>query len=42
MRCEYCYGIMENDSRRTVLDDSGSLAILAWKCSRCDEVIEEI
>ena len=42
MRCERCHGIMMNGSSRTVLDDSGSLAITAWRCSSCDGVIEEI
>lgn len=42
MRCECCHGIMVKDSRRTVLDDSGALAISAWKCSSCEGVIEEI
>lgn len=36
MRCECCHGIMVKDSRRTVLDDSGALAISAWKCSSCE------
>jgi len=42
MRCESCHGIMMNGSSRTVLDDTGSLAITAWRCSSCDGVIEEI
>ena len=42
MGCEHCHGIMMNGSSRTVLDDSGSLAITAWRCSSCDGVIEEI
>lgn len=27
---------------RTVIDDSGSLAITAWTCADCEELIEEI
>jgi len=42
MRCEHCHGIMMNGSNRTVLDDSRSLAITAWRCASCDGVIEEI
>lgn len=42
MRCECCHGIMMNGSSRTVLDDSGTLAITAWGCSSCDGVMEEI
>ena len=40
--CRYCRGIVTGKTSRTVLDDSGSLAITAWTCSRCDGVIEEI
>jgi hypothetical protein len=28
--------------RRTVTDDSGSLAITAWTCPDCGELVEEI
>jgi RNase P subunit RPR2 len=42
MRCESCHGVIMNGRSRTVLDDSGSLAITAWKCSNCGGVIEEI
>ncbi len=27
---------------RTVIDDSGSLAITAWTCADCGELIEEL
>jgi len=40
--CQYCRGIVTGGTSRTVLDDSGSLAITAWTCSRCGGVIEEI
>ena len=43
MRCEHSQEIMMSRSSRTVVDDSGSLAITAWRCPGCDEVvIEEI
>jgi short chain dehydrogenase len=42
MRCESCHGIIMNGRSRTVLDDSGSLAITAWKCESCGGVTEEI
>ena len=42
MQCEQCHGIMIGGRSRTVLDDSGSLAVTAWRCSDCDGVIEEI
>lgn len=42
MRCEHCHGILMSVSSRTVLDDSGSLAITAWPCARCGGVTEEI
>lgn len=42
MRCESCHGIILSDSSRTVPDDSGSLAITAWKCPGCGGVIEKI
>jgi len=41
-RCECCHRIMVKDSRRTVLDDNGTLAISTWQCSGCDAVTEEI
>ena len=40
--CQYCRGIVTGETGRTVLDDSGSLAITAWTCSRCGGVIEQI
>jgi hypothetical protein len=40
--CQYCPGIVTGETGRTVLDDSGSLAITAWTCSRCGGVVEEI
>lgn len=42
LKCRYCRGIVAGRSGRTVVDDSGSLAITAWSCSRCGGVIEEI
>ena len=42
MRCECCNGIMMRRSNQTVLDDSGSLAITAWKCPRCQGIMEEL
>jgi hypothetical protein len=40
--CQYCHGMVSGETSRTVLDDSGFLAITAWTCSRCGGVIEEI
>lgn len=40
--CQYCRCIVTDEASRTVLDDSGSLAITAWTCSRCGGIIEEI
>jgi DNA-directed RNA polymerase subunit RPC12/RpoP len=40
--CQYCRGTFMGGTSRTVLDDSGSLAITAWTCARCGGVIEEI
>ncbi len=42
MRCRSCHGMMAGGKSRTVLDDSGALAITAWWCRSCDEVIEEV
>lgn len=42
VRCECCHRIMVKGSRRTVLDDNGTLAISTWQCSSCDAVTEEI
>lgn len=42
MTCNHkAHGVMSGTSR-TVLDDSGSLAITAWTCSKCGKVVEEI
>jgi len=41
VRCKSCHGIRSGGSR-TVLDDSGTLAITAWRCPGCGGVIEEI
>lgn len=35
-------GLLQQRTSRTVLDDSGSLAITAWTCSKCGGVIEKI
>jgi hypothetical protein len=42
MRCDHRNNGLEKQTSRTVLDDSGSLAITAWTCSKCGQVIEEI
>ena len=40
--CRHCYDTVMGGRGRTVLDDSGTLAITAWTCARCGGVIEEI
>lgn len=40
--CRHCYNTVIGRAGRTVLDDSGTLAITAWTCARCGGVIEEI
>jgi len=40
--CRHCYDTAMGRRGRTVLDDSGTLAITAWTCARCGGVIEEI
>ncbi len=40
--CRHCYNTVIGGKSRTVLDDSGTLAITAWTCARCGGVIEEI
>ena len=42
MRCEHCHGIMMGGRSRTVLDESDSLAITAWRCPNCNGVVEEL
>jgi hypothetical protein len=42
MRCEHCHRVTTRRSSRTVLDESGSLAITAWQCLRCHGVTEEL
>jgi hypothetical protein len=40
--CRHRSGAVASGRSRTVLDDSGSLAITAWTCTDCGELIEEI
>ena len=40
--CRNCYDTVIGGTGRTVLDDSGTLAITAWTCARCGGVIEEV
>jgi len=43
--CRHCFNTFNTvigGKGRTVLDDSGTLAITAWTCARCGGVIEEI
>jgi len=40
--CRHCYDTVTGGTSRTVLDDSGTLAITAWTCAKCGGVIEEI
>lgn len=40
--CRHCYDTVMGGKGRTVLDDSGTLAITAWICARCGRVIEEV
>ncbi len=42
MTCDHRNNGLGKQTSRTVLDDSGSLAITAWTCSKCGEVIEEV
>lgn len=40
--CRHCYDTVMSERGRTVLDDSGTLAITAWTCTTCGGVIEEV
>jgi len=40
--CRHYCNTVVGGKGRTVLDDSGTLAITAWTCARCGGVIEEI
>lgn len=40
--CDHRNNGLLNQTSRTVLDDSGSLAITAWTCLKCGGVVEEI
>lgn len=40
--CRHCYDTVMGERGRTVLDDSGTLAITAWTCATCGGVIEEV
>jgi hypothetical protein len=40
--CRYCFDTPIGGTGRTVLDDSGTLAITAWTCATCGGVIEEV
>jgi len=39
--CPHCYDAVMGGRSRTVLDDSGTVAITAWTCAMCGGVIEE-
>jgi hypothetical protein len=40
--CRHWYDKVMGGWGRTVLDDSGTLAITAWICAKCGGVIEEV
>lgn len=40
--CRHRYDTVMGGRGRTVLDDSGTLAITAWTCAKCGGVIEEV
>jgi len=40
--CRHRYDTATGGRGRTVLDDSGTLAITAWTCAGCGRVIEEV
>jgi hypothetical protein len=40
--CRHWYDTVMGGRGRTVLDDSGTLAITAWICAKCGGVIEEV
>jgi len=40
--CPHCYDTVMGGRSRTVLDDSGTLAITAWTCTKCSRVYEEV
>jgi len=40
--CDHRNNGFLNQTSRTVLNDSGSLAITAWTCLKCGGVVEEI
>ena len=42
LACRHCYDTVMSGRGRTVLDDSGTLAITAWTCATCGGVIEEV
>ena len=42
MPCDHRNNELLNQTSRTVVDDSGSLAITAWTCLKCGGVVEEI
>lgn len=40
--CRHRRGAVATGRSRTVLDDSGTLAITAWTCADCGELVEEV
>jgi hypothetical protein len=40
--CQHCYDTVMGGRGRTVLDDSGILAITAWTCATCGGVLEKV
>lgn len=42
VRCNHNAGRLFKKTSRTVIDESGSLAITAWTCATCGDLVEEI
>lgn len=40
--CRHRHAAVSKGRSRTVTDDSGSLAIRAWTCAECGQLVEEI
>lgn len=42
MRCSRCRGCMIRDRFMDLLDDTGQVDILAWRCLNCGEVLDGV
>ena len=42
MDCPRCNGLMVRDAFEDLLDDTGSLCFLGWRCISCGEILDPV